>query len=379
MSRQQRRVLRALELCRTAALGGHRDQCDRCGYQRVSYNSCRNRHCPKCQSLAKAKWLEARQAELLPVEYFHVVFTVPEVIASVALQNQKVVYGILFKAASETLLTAASDPKHLGAKIGFLAVLHTWGQNLLHHPHLHCLVPGGGLSPDGRRWVPCRPGFLLPVRVLSRLFRGKFLAYLRQAFEGGKLQFHGKLAPLADAGAFGDLLQVARKTDWDVHCKPPLGGPAQVLDYLARYTHRVALSNDRLVRLQDGKVTFRWKDYRHGNRIRLMTLDADEFIRRFLLHVLPPGFMRLRHYGFLSNRDRTQKLSRCRELLKLAASNAPQPQHHPDWKSRYQALTGHSLDTCPSCHLGRMVCVEILTPALPPPARPTTQPTLDSS
>jgi len=368
LSPQQRRVMRAIELCRTAALGGHRDQCDRCGHERHSYNSCRNRHCPKCQSLTKAKWLEARQAELLPVEYFHVVFTVPEAVAPVALQNKRVVYNILFKAASETLLTIAADPKHLGARIGFLAVLHTWGQNLLHHPHLHCVVPGGGVSPHGRRWVPCRPGFFLPVRVLSQMFRGKFLDYLKQAFDQGKLQLHGKLAPLTDSRSFHDLLKSARKTNWVVYSKPPFGGPAQVLDYLGRYTHRVAISNHRLVRLEEGKVTFRWKDYTHGNRLRLMTLDAPEFIRRFLLHVLPSQFMRLRHYGLLSNRDRDQKLAQCRELLHDSARLGAQPLQSPDWKSRYEALTGQSIDTCPSCHLGRMVCVEVLTPSVCRPA-----------
>lgn len=375
LSTDQRRVMRAIELCRTAALGGHRDQCDRCGHERISYNSCRNRHCPKCQSLAKAKWLEARQAELLPIEYFHVVFTVPERIAQLALQNKRVLYKILFRAASETLLTIAADPKHLGAKIGFLAVLHTWGQNLLHHPHLHCVVPGGGISPDGHRWVACRRGFFLPVRVLSRMFRGKFLAYLKQAFEHGELRFNGKLELLADPAAFNALLQGARKTEWVVYSKRPFGGPAQVLDYLGRYTHRVAISNHRLVRLEDGKVTFRWKNYARGNRIGLMTLDVSEFMRRFLLHVLPRGFTRLRHYGLLSNRDRSRKLALCRELLHQPDAAGAQPQQAPDWKSRYEALTGESFDSCPWCHLGRMVCVEVL---LPCGRRPAVRP-IDSS
>jgi len=363
LSRGQRRVMRAVEICRTAALGGHRDQCDQCGHERISYNSCRNRHCPKCQSLAKAKWLEARQAELLPVEYFHVVFTIPEAIAPVALQNKQVVYNILFRAASETLLAIAADPKHLGAKIGFLAVLHTWGQNLLHHPHLHCVVPGGGISTGApRRWLSCRPGFFLPVRVLSRMFRGKFLAYLQQAFDLGEIQFHGTLAPLANARAFADFLKNVRKTEWVVYCKPPMGGPAQVLDYLGRYSHRVAISNHRLVNLEDGKVTFRWKDYTHGNRLRIMTLDGSEFIRRFLLHVLPRRFARLRHYGLLSNRDRARKLAESRRLLQQPPV---QPPAAADWKSRYQALTGESFDACPSCRLGRMLCVDLLTPSAP--------------
>jgi len=379
MSSGQRRVMRIIEICRTAVLGGHRDQCDRCGYQRISFNSCRDRHCPKCQSLAKAKWLEARQAELLPVEYFHVVFTVPETIARLAFQNKKIVYDILFRAAAETLRTIAADPKHLGAKIGFLAVLHTWGQNLRHHPHLHCVVPGGGVSPDGSRWLSCRPGFFLPVRVLSRMFRGRFLAYLRAAFNDGQLQFHGKLALLADPRPFTDWLRAARKTDWVVYSKPPFGGPEQVLDYLGRYTHRVAISNHRLVGLENGKVTFQWKDYSHGNRIRLMTLDADEFIRRFLLHVLPKRFMRMRHYGLLSNRDRAQKLATCRKLIEQTAPPAASPRSTVDSKSRYEALTGQCLDICPSCHLGRMLCFEEIPSLVRRFRRRRTQPLLDSS
>jgi Putative transposase/Transposase zinc-binding domain len=349
--------------------------CDRCGHERISYDSCRNRHCPKCQSLAKAKWLQARQAELLPVEYFHVVFTLPDMIAPVALQNKRIVYGILFRAASETLRTIAGDPKHLGAKIGFLAVLHTWGQNLMHHPHLHCVVPGGGVSPDRRRWVPCRRGFFLPVRVLSRMFRGKFLAFLKQAFEKRKLQFHGKLAKLAYPPAFREFLQVAYKTDWVVYSKPPFGGPAQVLDYLGRYTHRVAISNHRLVQLKDGKITFRWKDYRHGNRVRRMTLDAAEFIRRSLLHVLPPGFMRLRHYGFLGNRNRSEKLAQCRALLNQIEVVDLAFQESQDWKARYETLTGDALTVCPVCQQGRMICVEILV--APSENEPVVDPNLE--
>ena len=379
MSHGQQRVMRAIELCRTAALGGHRDQCDRCGHERFSYDSCRNRHCPKCQSLAKAKWLEARQAELLPVEYFHVVFTVPEAIAAVALQNKRVVYSILFRAASGTLCSIAADPKHLGAKIGFLAVLHTWGQNLLFRPHLHCVVPGGGISRDGCRWISCRPGFFLPVRVLSRLFRGKFLAYLKEAFDQKKLRFGGKLTGLADSGIFSDFLRDARMKEWVVYCKPPFAGPSKVLDYLGRYTHRVAISNHRLVRLQDGKVTFRWKDYSHGNRIRLMTLDVNEFIRRFLLHVLPAGFVRLRHYGLLSNRDRAQRLARCRTLITQTYCAALQVQQPMDWKSRYEVLTGVALDTCPLCRIGRMVCVEFIASSVRESSRRRSKPCIDSS
>jgi hypothetical protein len=277
----------------------------------------------------------------LPVEYFHVVFTVPASVAAVALQNKRLVYCLLFRTPAETLRRIAADPKHLGAEIGFLAVLHTWGQDLLHHPHLHCVVPGGGLSPDGQRWVPGRPGFFLPVRVLSRLFRRLFLDALQGAFDRGDLEFHGLLAPLAAPKAFPRLLAAARTTDWEVYAKPPFGGPAQVLDYLGRYTHRVAIANHRWLALEDGKVTFRLKDYRQGQRLTTLTLEAGEFIRRFLLHVLPDGFVRIRHFGFLSNRHRSAKLARCRELLGVPHTPDPPP---PDWTARYEALTGEPVD-----------------------------------
>ena len=301
----QRRVMADIERCRTAALGGHVEACNRCGKQSISYNSCRNRHCPKCQSLAKEKWLAKRQSELLPVEYFHVVFTVPAAVAEIARANPRLVYGLLFSAVAETLRTLAADPKHLGAEIGFLAVLHTWGQNLLHHPHVHCVVPGGGLGPAERQWVACRPGFFLPVRVLSRLFRRLLLERLRAAHRAGRLDLVGPLTELQQAEAFEALLRSLAKREWVVYAKPPFAGPRQVLDYLARYTHRVALSNDRIEALEDGTVTFRWKDYRQPGQPRRMTLEAMEFIRRFLLHVLPLGFVRIRHYGLLANRHRT--------------------------------------------------------------------------
>ena len=294
---------------------GHLEQCDSCGHQRPAYNSCRNRHCPKCQSLARAQWLEDRQAELLPVEYFHVVFTVPEEIAALAYQNKEVVYGILFRATAETLRTIAADPKHLGAEIGFLAILHSWGQNLLFHPHLHCVVPGGGLSADRQRWIACRPRFFLPVRVLSARFRRLFLEYLQAAFDAGQLRFFSSLEHLRDPQAFLQYLAPLRKKKWVVYAKPPFGGPEQVLNYLGRYTHRVAISNNRLLSIDQGKVTFRWKDYRHHDQQKTMTLDAHEFIRRFLLHVLPDGFQRIRHYGFLGHRYRQAKLALCRQLL----------------------------------------------------------------
>ena len=352
----QRRVMSAIELCRTAALGGHVERCDRCDHQRVCYNSCRDRHCPKCQSLARAQWLEDRQAELLDTQYFHVVFTVPQPVAAIALQNKQVVYNILFRAASETLRTIAADPKHLGAQIGFFAVLHTWGQTLSSHPHLHCVVPGGGISPDGTRWISCRANYLLPVPVLAPLFRRLFLGYLRQAFDAGDLQFFSSLEPLRIRNAFLRHLAPAWKEDWVVYAKPPFAGPDDVLKYVARYTHRVAISNDRLLDINDGKVQFRWKDYRDDNRHKTMTLDADEFIRRFLLHVLPDGFQRIRYFGFLANRYRAEKLALCRQLLQM-----PPPitrDVHKDYRDRYEALTGVSLKTCPLCRCGTMVVIE---------------------
>lgn len=353
VSSAKRRVVRNIVTCRTSALGGHIERCDRCDYERVSYNSCRNRHCPRCQAAARAEWLDARGADLLPVEYFHVVFTVPTGIAEIALQNKKAMYAVLLRASAETLQQIAADPKHLGARIGVLSVLHTWGQNLLHHPHVHCVVPGGGLSPDGDKWVSCRPGFFLPVRVLSKVFRGKFIDFTRRAFAKGELSFQGELARLNDPHAFASHLSTAYATDWVVYAKPPFGGPGQVLKYLARYTHRVAIANHRLVSLDDSQVTFRWKDRTHGNRPRTMTLGACEFIRRFLLHVLPRGFMRIRHFGFLANPCRAEQLRRCRELL---ASPTPTSAAASD-------SNGCSDDDeprrCPSCEVGRLIRLEL--------------------
>jgi Putative transposase/Transposase zinc-binding domain len=351
LSPEQRRVMRAIERCRTAALGGHVEQCDACDHQRIAYNSCRNRHCPKCQSLAKARWLQARLADLLPVEYFHVVFTLPEQLAAVALQNKRVVYNLLFAAASETLRTIAADPRHLGADIGFLAVLHTWDQTLRHHPHLHCVVPGGGLAVDGEGWRRCRRGFFLPVNVLARLFRRLFLQGLERGYEKGKLSFHGSCAFLAKPTAFNRLLKSVRAREWWVYAKPPFGGPAQVLAYLGQYTHRIAISNHRLLSLQDGKVTFSWRDRRHGEMRSTMTLTADEFMRRFLLHVLPRGFQRLRQFGLLANRRRDELL-RCRQLL--GATDKTVASLGQDYKSLYQTVTGTSLRQCPACRTGTM-------------------------
>ncbi len=349
LPRQQLRVMRAIEVCRTAALGGHVEQCSQCSHIRISYNSCRNRHCPKCQNTERLRWLQRRTAELLPVEYFHVVFTLPAEIAAIAFYNQELVYGMLFRIAAQTLLTIARDPKHLGAEIGFFGILHTWGQNLLFHPHLHCVVPGGGLSSNGQSWIACRPGFFLPVRVLSRLFRRLFLEALQQAYDTGKLQFCGELQSLQDPARFAAYLAPLGQAEWVVYAKPPFGGPQQVLAYLGRYTHRVAISNQRLLAHQHNTVTFQWKDYRHSGRekSRVMTLVADEFIRRFLIHTLPDRFPRIRHFGFLASRHRRQKLARCRELLihpitELLPESAALPDRAPELR-------------CPLCGAGVVV------------------------
>jgi hypothetical protein len=360
LSMAQRRVLTAIEVCRTAVLGGHLEQCDHCAHRRNAYNSCSNRHCPKCQSLARAQWVADRQAELLNTQYFHVVFTLPQQLATIGYQNKRELYGILFRATAETLLTIAADPKHLGAEIGFFAVLHTWGSNLLHHPHLHCVIPGGGLSPDRTQWISCQAGFFLSVRVLSTLFRRLFLEYLLKAFDAGKLEFFSSLELLRDRSSFLDYLAPLREAEWVVYAKRPFAGPEQVLDYVGRYTHRVAISNNRLLDIAEGKVTFRYKDYRHDAQQKTMTLEADEFIRRFLLHVLPDGFQRIRYYGFLANRYREQKLTCCRALLDMPAPEPPALEIPKNYRERYEELTGSSLRQCPVCHRGRMLVIEIL-------------------
>ena len=344
------------------------EQCTQCGHQQNAYNSCRNRHCPKCQAAARKEWTQKRAAELLPVEYFHVVFTLPEQLSALALQNKRVIYGLLFRAASETLLKIADDPKHLGAAIGFLAVLHTWGQTLQHHPHLHCVVPGGGLSQDRSRRIGCRKGFFLPVKVLSRLFRGKFVASLKAANEQGRLVFHGQLKHLAERDHFASLLNQVSKLEWVVYAKRPFGGPVQVLKYLARYTHRVAISNQRLVSLSEGEVTFRWKDYADGNAVKEMTLDVREFTRRFLLHVLPRGFVRIRHYGLLANRCRSERIECCRKLLA----------HSPNQAASLEAANSNldqcadlESELCPVCREGRMTILKKFEPVrsgLPKPS-----------
>jgi hypothetical protein len=355
LSLGQRRVMTAIELCRTAALGGHVERCDDCGHTRIAYNSCRNRHCPKCQWTAAQSWLEAREAELLPVPYFHVVFTLPAAIGAIAYQNKARVYALLFTAAAETLTTIAADEKHLGANIGLTAVLHTWGQNLDHHPHVHCIVPGGGISPEANRWVRCRPNFFLPVRVLSRLFRRLFLDGLEALHAAGELQFFNDLSELEDAAAFRAHLAPLRKSEWVVYAKRPFAGPAQVLAYLARYTHRVAIGNGRLLDLDDTHVSFRWKDYREQGRhkSKVMRLTVGEFMRRFLLHVLPEGFHRIRHYGLFANGHRAEKLAQCRELLGVEVV----PTDIDECAGRDDVEAVKDPPACPCCG-GRMTIIE---------------------
>jgi hypothetical protein len=319
---QRLSVLRAITRCRTAALGGHIDNCSRCGHQAISYNSCRNRHCPKCQAQARQRWLAAREREVLGVPYFHVVFTIPQELNPLCQYNPEVLYGLLFQASAATLLEVAADPQHLGAEIGFLSILHTWGQNLLLHPHVHCAIPAGGLSPDHTRWVHPQYPFFLPVKVLSRVFRGKFVTGLRRTYRQKKLRFHGPIADLEEPKRFASFLRIVFRQDWVVYAKPAFGGPTQVLRYLGRYTHRVAISNHRLLAFDGEHVTFRWKDYAHGAKQRKMTLSATEFLRRFAQHILPRGFVRIRQYGFLATRNRTANLALGRQLLAIA----PQPQ-----------------------------------------------------
>jgi hypothetical protein len=346
---QQLKAFRAIQRCRTAALGGHRDACPSCGYQAISYNSCRNRHCPKCQAQARERWLAARQSELLDTSYFHVVFTIPHELNVLALENPRLFYDLLFTASSQTLLAIASDPKHLGVQIGVIAILHTWGQNLLLHPHIHCVIPAGGLSPDHRRWVRPRYPFFLPVKVLSRVFRGKFLAGLKRLHRCNKLQCAGPAAILADPQQFAKLLRRLHRHHWVVYAKPAFGGPMQVLRYLGRYTHRVAISNHRLLAFDQERVTFRWKDYARGGKQGQMTLTATEFLRRFFLHVLPKGFVRIRHFGFLANRFRASRLALSRQLL-ASSSATDEPARTCDVRSE-NAWLWH----CPRCGASMIV------------------------
>jgi hypothetical protein len=372
----QLKVMSAIESCRTAALGGHVARCEKCSHTQIAYNSCRNRHCPKCQGAAAKQWLAEREAELLPVPYYHVVFTLPAPIGDIAYQNKAVIYDILFKASAETLITIAADPEHLGVRIGVISVLHTWGSALTHHPHVHMIVPGGGISLDASRWVSCRPGFFLPVRVLSRLFRRLFLEKLLAAHNAGRLQFFGHHAPLATERAFASYLAPARRSEWVVYSKRPFGGPEAVLTYLSRYTHRVAISNSRLIGCDHNGVTFKWKDYRAEGRERqkLMTLASDEFIRRFLIHVLPRGFHRIRHYGLFASSKRVENITRVRELL-----NAPVPQTKACDPAAADADEPRTLShPCPCCG-GRMIIIETFERGGSPRTHPASSIRIDTS
>jgi hypothetical protein len=372
----QLKVMSAIESCRTAALGGHVERCEECAHTRIAYNSCRNRHCPKCQGAAAKEWLADREAELLPVPYYHVVFTLPARIADIAYHNKALIYDLLFKAAAETLSTIAADPKHLGARIGLAAVLHTWGSTLTHHPHVHVIVPGGGISLDGTRWISCRPGFFLPVRVLSRLFRRLFLENLVAAHGAGRLQFFGDHVSLVAGDAFTAYLAPLRKTEWVVYSKRPFGGPEAVLAYLSRYTHRVAIANSRLIALDDAGVTFRWKDYRakERERFKVMTLAVDEFIRRFLLHVLPSGFHRIRHYGLFANAGRAENVARARQLLNVPAT----PRETSDADGTDEGEPPAPSHPCPCCG-GRMIVIETFERGDAPRYHTTVSIRIDSS
>ena len=352
------KVMNAIENCRTSKLGGHIDECDNCGHIKISYNSCRNRHCPKCQGLAKERWLMDRKSDLLPIEYFHMVFTIPDTLNPLTLRNQKEIYSILFKSVSETLIELGKDPKYLGADIGFIGILHTWGQNLIDHPHIHCIVPGGGLSFDTKRWISSREKFFIPVKVLSRLFRGKVLFYLKEAHIKDKLEFHGSVKYLSEEREFNMFMDSLYKKEWVVYSKPPFKNAEHVLEYLGRYTHRVAISNNRITDIKDGKVTFRYKDYKDGNKNKLMTIKAHEFIRRFLLHILPDKFVKIRHYGILSNRNRRTKLKRCKEILGISTKETKKKK---SWQELLLELTGKDPRKCSCCGVGKMITKEILS------------------
>ncbi len=375
VSSAQQRVLNDLAACRTAKLGGHVEACDACGEVRIAYNSCRNRHCPKCQAHKRAEWLEARCKDLLPVQYFHVVFTLPAELAALALQNKREIYNALFAATADTLKEIAADPKHLGAQIGFIAVLHTWGQTLVHHPHVHCVIPGGGLSPDGTKWIPSGANFFLHVRVLSRRFRTRMLAALKAVYDAGRLEFHGSIRDLRTPACFRQLCNRLENKEWVVYAKPPFGSPEQVLKYLAGYTHRVAISNHRIVDVDADTVSFRYKDYARGSRPRIMKLGAVEFLRRFLQHVLPDRFVRIRHHGFLANRARKQSVPRCRELI--ARLGATDINEHELVASSDAADDEHR--RCQACGNGQLRRIQTFAPQSTWEYRPTTPPPPDTS
>lgn len=346
------KAMSSIEKCRTSSLGAHADSCDECGYTKISYNSCRNRHCPKCQIISKERWIDSRKDDLLSVKYFHVVFTIPDTLNSIAFQNQKVVYDILFKSVAETLFELSEDRKYLGATLGFTSVLHTWGQNLMHHPHIHCIVPGGGLSSIGK-WVDSKKKFFIPVKVLSRKFRGKFLFYLKQAYMNDHLVFYGNQQHLVDKNIFNSFLSTLYSKEWIVYCKPPFKNASYVVEYLGRYTHRVAISNNRILKLENGNVTFKWRDYKNNNQQKLMTISAEEFIRRFLIHILPDRFMKIRHYGLLGNRNKTTKLKLCKQL-----TNTPirlNPKEKLSTLQLLEKLTGKDFSLCPCCGIGHLI------------------------
>jgi hypothetical protein len=367
------KAIDAIEKCRTSSLGGHVEKCDQCGHIRISYNSCRNRHCPKCQSLAREKWIAERQKELLPVKYFHIVLTIPRELNQITLQNKKEVYDILFQAGSETLLKLGEDTKHLGGRIGIIAVLHSWGQNLCEHPHLHCIVPGGGLSKDENKWLPAKMGihafgkrknklpgshFFIHVNVISDLFKKKFLYYLKKSYKKGGLHFEGKIKDLGTSVEFKTLMNVLYSKKWITYCKEPFGGPKQVINYLGRYTHRVAISNHRIKNIEKGRVTFSYKDYGDNNKTKEMTLEAEEFMRRFLLHILPDNFYKIRYYGILSSRNKKTKLTRCKRLLGVIETDNAKTEGKKSWKELLYELTGIDVNECPKCKKGKMILVE---------------------
>jgi len=364
MPLRHHRVMKAIEICRTSALGGHVEECDQCGALRISYNSCRNRHCPKCQSLDKERWLDARKRELLPTQYFHVVFTLPDKLRPIALRNQRLIYDMLFRTLSETLKELASDVRYLGAQIGFIAILHTWTQTLIDHPHIHCIVPGGGLSPDGARWISCKEDFFIPVKVLSRLFRGKFLHHLKMSYKSEELTFNGKIESFQEKRSFNELLSGLYKQEWVVYCKAPFKNAETVMDYIGRYTHRVAITNDRIVKLEGDEVTFKYRDRNDDDKIKYLPLDAFEFIRRFLFHVLPDGFMKIRHYGILSNRNKKDKLLLCQDLAGnsgqvedpgLCSGDGECGDKKERWEDLLFRITGIDPRICPYCGKGKMV------------------------
>ena len=359
---QHLRVMRAVEACRTAELGGHKEKCADCGHIEISYNSCRNRHCPKCQILRKENWIEDRGKDLLPVQYFHVVFTIPSELNPLFIMNPRVMFNLLFRSVSETLVELADNPKRLGARIGFMAILHTWGQNLMDHPHVHCVVTGGGLSSDNR-WVSCRKGFFIPVGVMSALFRGKFLDHLRRSFEYEDLIFPGGISHLKDPRTFEIFRRWFYHKKWVVYCKPPFAGAEGVLQYLGRYTHRIAISNNRILELQDGKVSFRWRDYADGDKQKTMTVKAQEFIRRFLLHVLPHRYVRIRHFGILSNRNRKNDIALCRKMLDSKITTVNEEEKQETWQEQLLRICGIDITLCPACKKGKMLTVEFLLPS----------------